>query len=62
MDFKQRKSELEAKFAENKKKEEQAVAYLSQIREELLRQQGEWRLLEELGKEAPKEVVDKPTL
>lgn len=58
MDIQQRKLEIEKKFLELTETEARTTASLSGLREELLRLQGEFRLLNEMIKEEkPVEVI-----
>ena len=56
MNIKTKKLELENKFEEMKKKGGELELALGQIKEEILRLQGEYRLLLELEKSETKEV------
>jgi hypothetical protein len=54
--YEDKKAEIDKKFNELKDRQNQLIAQSNQIEQELLRLQGEYRLLEQLGEEATAEA------
>lgn len=60
MDIKKRKEEVNKKFDELKKQLINVETVEARLKEEILRLQGEFRLIEDMEKETPSNIEPKP--